>query len=306
MNPTYADVLSARQRIEGLIRRTPVISSSTLNGEFGREVYFKCENFQKVGAFKARGALNAVLNLGADVSAVVTHSSGNHGAALAWAASTTNKKSFVICPTNASRFKRDAILRYGAQIIDCGPSLAHRESALQAFLQENQATLVHPYDNADTVAGQGTATDELLEEIPTIEEIWVPVGGGGLAAGTVVAANGRCTVVGCEPELARDAHDSLSAGKRMPALPPESIADGLLTSLGQLNFDILHQAQMEIHLVSEEEIRAATILIWRVLKIVIEPSSAVPVAAALKNKTSSTNPMAIILSGGNVVPTLNV
>lgn len=306
MTPTYADVLAAGERMDGLIRRTPIFSSATLNREFGREVHFKCENFQKVGAFKARGALNAVLNLSINTAAVVTHSSGNHGAALAWAASEADLKSFVICPTNASRFKRDAILRYGAQIVDCGPTLNHRETALQAFLQENQATFVHPYDDQDIVAGQGTATVELLNEVPDIAEIWVPVGGGGLAAGTVVGANGRCKVVGCEPELARDAHDSLAAGKRMPALPPESIADGLLTSLGEINFDILRQQQTEIHLVSEEEIRAATTLIWRVLKIVIEPSSAVPVAAALKNKVSSTSPIAIILSGGNVVPILNV
>lgn len=273
---------------------------------FGRKVFFKCENFQKVGAFKARGALNALLNLPANSGDVVTHSSGNHGAALAWAARKLGKTAYVICPTNASRFKRDAIERYGGTIVDCGPAIPQRETALQSFLQESDATFVPPYDHVDIIAGQGTATLELLEEVPNVTEIWVPIGGGGLASGTVVAANGRCAVVGSEPELARDAHDSLGSGRRLPALPPESIADGLLSSLGLLNFEILHRAHVPVRLVSEDEIRAATVLIWQTLKVVIEPSSAVPVAAALKDDVSSKEAIAIILSGGNVVPNLSV
>lgn len=277
-----------------------------MNELFGREVYFKCENLQKVGAFKVRGALNALLSLPASSGDVVTHSSGNHGAALAWAARKLGKKAYVICPTNASRFKRDAIERYGGILVDCGPAIAQRETALQSFLQERAATFVPPYDHADIIAGQGTATLELIEDVPQLREVWVPIGGGGLASGAVIAAGGRCDVVGCEPELARDAHDSLAAGRLLPSLPPTSIADGLLASLGQLNFEILRTAHVPVRLVSEDEIRDATVLIWRVLKIVIEPSSAVPVAAALKDDRSTDDPIAIILSGGNVEPKLSV
>ncbi len=277
-----------------------MLTSSSLNELFGREVYFKCENFQKVGAFKARGALNALLNLPATTGDVVTHSSGNHGAALAWAARKLGKRAFVICPTNASRFKRDAIERYGGVLVDCGPAIAQRETALQSFLQERDATFVPPYDSADIIAGQGTATLELLEEVPQVREVWVPIGGGGLASGAVIAADDRCSIVGCEPELARDAHDSLIEGRRLPALPPNTIADGLRSSLGQLNFDILRRSGVQVHLVSEDEIRAATTLIWQILKVVIEPSSAVPVAAALNAEHETRDPIAIILSGGNI------
>ena len=277
-----------------------MLTSSSLNELFGREVYFKCENFQKVGAFKARGALNALLNLPATTGDVVTHSSGNHGAALAWAARKLGKRAFVICPTDASRFKRDAIERYGGVLVDCGPAISQRETALQSFLQERDATFVPPYDSADIIAGQGTATLELIEEVPQVREVWVPIGGGGLASGAVIAADDRCTIVGCEPELARDAHDSLIEGRRLPALPPNTIADGLRSSLGHLNFDILRRSRVQVHLVSEDEIRAATTLIWQILKVVIEPSSAVPVAAALKAEHETMDPIAIILSGGNI------
>lgn len=283
-----------------------MLTSATLDELFGRQVYFKCENFQKVGAFKARGALNALLNLPTTTGDVVTHSSGNHGAALAWAARKLGKTAYVICPTNASRFKRDAVERYGGILVDCGPAIPQREAALQSFLQDRDATFVPPYDHPDIIAGQGTATLELLEEEPGLSEVWVPIGGGGLASGAVIAANDRASVVGCEPELARDAHDSLKSGHRVPALPPESIADGLLSSLGQLNFEILRNARVTVNLVSEDEIRAATLLIWQTLKIVIEPSSAVPVAAALNDGRSVKEPIAIILSGGNIQPNLNV
>ena len=305
MIPTIDHVMAAAKRIEGAIHRTPVLSSATLNDLLGREVYFKCENFQKVGAFKVRGALNAVLNIQSTLSDVVTHSSGNHGAALAWAARRVNKTAYIICPTNASRFKRDAIVRYGGKLVDCGPEISQRESALQGFLQECEATFIPPYDSEHIIAGQGTATVEFLEDVPHLQEVWVPVGGGGLACGAVIAAADRCVVVGCEPELARDAHDSLERGYRMPALPPMTIADGLLSSLGQLNFEILHRARVDVRLVSEDEIRAATNLIWQVLKIVIEPSSAVPVAAALKDDRLKKDPIGIILSGGNYLPNLN-
>ena len=300
------DVVGAANRIAGFVHRTPVLQSTSFNEIVGRPVYFKCENFQKVGAFKARGALSALMELPASVETVVTHSSGNHGAALAWAARQLNKTAYVICPTDASRFKRDAIRRYGGVLVDCGPELHQRESALQSFMQERKATFVPPYDHPVIIAGQGTATLEFLEEVPDIREIWVPIGGGGLAAGTVVAADGRCTVVGCEPELARDAHDSLLKGHRLPPLPPKTIADGLRSSLGELNFEILHRESVPVKLVNEDEIRAATTLIWQILKIIIEPSSAVPVAALLKEPRRSGEPVGVILSGGNVQPKLPI
>ena len=284
------------------IHRTPVLSSSVLNEEFGREVYFKCENFQKVGAFKARGALNAVLQVDDSHQVVVTHSSGNHGAAIAWAAALARKESFVICPNNASRFKREAIERYGGTIVDCGPDIVQREIALQAFLQEREATFIPPYDDPNIVAGQGTATSELISEVPQIKQIWVPIGGGGLASGAIVAADGVYEVIGCEPELARDAHDSLAKGRIVPALPPETIADGLRSSLGTINFDILYRNRTPIRLVSETEIVQAMVKVWQVLKIIIEPSSAVPVAAALKESNHANDPIGIILSGGNYLP----
>lgn len=303
MIPSIDDVFAAAKRIDGAVHRTPILTSSTLNDRFGREVFFKCENFQKIGAFKARGALNAVLNLDAVSIDLVTHSSGNHGAALAWAARRTNRAAYIICPSNASRFKRDAIVRYGGTLVDCGPDIVQRETALQGFLQQRKAAFIPPYDHEDIIAGQGTATLELLEDKPQITELWVPIGGGGLASGAIIAAAERCRVIGCEPELARDAHDSLERGARLPALPPSSIADGLLSSLGDLTFDILHRAKTTVHLVEEDEMRTAMALIWQTLKIVIEPSSAVPVAAALKYGSSNSEPIGILLSGGNYMPT---
>ena len=255
-----------------------------------------------MGAFKARGALNVLLNLPESVETVVTHSSGNHGAAVAWAAKLTGKTAYIICPTNASRFKRDAIVRYGGVIVDCGPAIEQRETALQAFLHDRKAEFVPPYDDPLIIAGQGTATLELLEEVPQLTQVWVPIGGGGLASGAVLAADQSCEVVGSEPELARDAHDSLVRGGIQPAMPPVTIADGLRSSLGRLNFDLLYRNRTKIHLVSEDAIKAAMVTIWNVLKIVIEPSSAVPVAAALKQIDHDGRPIGIILSGGNFVP----
>lgn len=297
-----SDVELAAKRIESSIHRTPVLESRSLNEMFDRRVFFKCENFQKVGAFKARGALNAVLTLGQSSAPVVTHSSGNHGAALAWAARSVGKSAYVICPNNASRIKREAIERYGGVIIDCGPEISQREAALQAFLQEREALFVPPYDHPQIIAGQGTATLELLQTVPQIKQIWVPIGGGGLAAGAVVSAADECEIVGSEPELARDAHDSLVEGRILPALPPETIADGLRSSLGNKNFDILFRHKTQVHLVTESEIVESIIKIWQCLKIVIEPSSAVPVAAALKDHSHGNDPIGIILSGGNYLP----
>ena len=268
----------------------------------GAEVFFKCENFQKTGAFKARGALNAVLQLLSETRHVVTHSSGNHGAALAWAARETGRQATVICPRDASTSKREAIARYGGHIVDCASTIESREQALEEFLTKNEATFIPPYNDSKIIVGQGTATYELLSTNSDLKEIWVPVGGGGLCSGTIVGANGRARVVGCEPLLASDAHDSMKAGSIQPPLPPVTAADGLRSGIGKLNFEIMQAHELQINLVSEEEIVSAMRLIWQLLKIVIEPSSAVPVAGLLKYSRESVGRVGVILSGGNYTP----
>lgn len=294
-----SDIVSALELISPFIHQTPVLTSRTLNERIERNVYFKCENFQKTGAFKARGACNAVFSLPSDVRSVVTHSSGNHGAALSWAASLREIRTFVICPVDASPAKRANIMRYGGEIVDCGSSLKDRETALSEFLARSDATFIPPYDDPKIITGQGTCTLEFLAQVPELKEVWVPIGGGGLISGAVLASKGRATVVGAEPELARDAHDSLEAGKRLPALPPRTCADGLRTQLGVLNFSILHDANTRVVLVTEDELLNAQKMIWEHLKIVIERSSAVPVAALIKSESSSHNGVGVILSGGN-------
>ena len=298
--PNLADVETAAAGIASFVYRTPVLTSRSLNDLAGCELYFKCENFQVCGAFKARGAMNAVLNLPSAVDSVVTHSSGNHGTALAWAASTTGRKAYIVVPKDAPAFKRDAIARYGATIVECDATLESRETTLEGFRRTNDATFIPPYDDVRVIAGQGTATMELLKQIEGLDQIWAPIGGGGLASGAIVAANGVCEVIGSEPELARDAFDSMRAGRLLPALPPMTVADGLRSSLGENTFRILHGNQTQIFLCSEDEIRAALRLVWERLKVVIEPSSAVPLAAILSNPGIANGRVGVILSGGNV------
>ena len=297
-----AAVESAARLIAPFVHRTPVLTCAGIDELAGASVFFKCENFQRTGAFKARGAIHAVLRLPDDVDTVITHSSGNHGAALAWAARTSGKRALVIVPVDARPEKREAIEAYGGSIIDCGPSLADRESKLAEILEGTQAHFVPPYDHPDIVAGQGTAALELLEEHPDLDQIWVPVGGGGLAAGTVVASDGRAEVIAAEPLLARDAFDSMQKGERQPALPPTTLADGLRTALGVLNFDILHSHHTRVVLADEDSIMRATELVWTRMKIVIEPSAAVPLAALLGNPDLVGGRIGVIFSGGNVRP----
>ena len=293
-------VVDAAARIKPFIHRTPVFTSQSLNAKVGSELFFKCENFQKVGAFKARGAMNAVLTLDDTVSSVVTHSSGNHGAALAWASGQRDLSCHVVVPKDASRFKRASLLRYGAHLIDCGPELECRERTLREFRESSSATVIPPYDDPMIIAGQGTATLELLKRCPNLDQVWVPVGGGGLAAGSVLAADGNVEIVCAEPELANDAYLSLKAGHRMPACPPLTIADGLRSSLGERTFEILSKARVTIALVSEAQIRDAMRMIWEHMKIVVEPSSAVTLAAILNSPDSVKKRLGVILSGGNV------
>lgn len=304
--PGRADVTAAAARIAPYIHRTPVLHSRSIDALAGCRVVFKCENFQRSGSFKLRGALAA---LSADLtraqrSGAVTHSSGNHGAALALAGRLLGVTVTVVMPATASAFKRRAVERYGARLVDCGPTLEERETALAAVQAGGEALFVPPYDHPHIVAGQGTATQELLEQAPDIDTIWVPVGGGGLASGAVLAAGqSGVRVRAGEPELADDAWRGLACGVRQPAPPPRTVADGLRTALGELNFAILHDYALAVTRVSEQAIEDAQRLMWNCLKIVAEPSSAVALAALLE--AGGDGPAGVIVSGGNVdLPTL--
>ena len=264
----------------------------------------KCENLQRSGSFKFRGALNAVLRLtpAQRRQGVITHSSGNHGAALAAVAQELGIPATIVVPRDASSFKRAAIKRYGGKIVTCGPTLAARETTLARVQAASGAHFIPPYDHPAIIAGQGTAALEILEQDPDVDEIWMPVGGGGLAAGSVVSARDHVQLVGAEPRLARDAFDSLRLGERQPALPPRTAADGLRTALGELNFRLLNDYRLPIHLVSERDITAAQRLAMACLKLLIEPSSAVPIAALLKYGAyrPQSRRVAIIVTGGNL------
>ena len=271
-----------------------------LNSLVGAELFFKCENFQKTGAFKARGAINVVLQSATDIRSIVTHSSGNHGAAIAWAASLRGVQSYVVVPKDASPFKRLNMQRYGANLIDCGLELASRETVLKEFQERHAATFIHPYDDARIIAGQGTASLELLNSVQNLDQLWVPVGGGGLASGAILAGNGNVDVICAEPELAQDAYMSLQTGIRQPPLPPVTIADGLRSSLGEINFSILKAAKTQVALAPEASIKHALGLVFEMMKIVIEPSSAVVIAAMLENSSLVAKRVGVVLSGGNV------
>lgn len=269
-------------------------------------MFFKCENLQKVGAFKARGATNAVLSLAdeAALRGVASHSSGNHAAAVARAAALRGVPAHIVMPRTAPRVKRAAVAGYGAEITECEPTLAAREEALAEVVERTGATFIHPYNDPLVIAGQGTAALELLEEIPDLDAMIAPIGGGGLLSGTVIAAEGLSpdvTVFGAEPRGADDAFRSLRDGVIYPSVRPETIADGLLTSLSELTFAILHGRVAGILTVSEEGIVEAMRLVWQRAKLVVEPSGAVPFAAVLEYPDRFRDRrVGIILSGGNV------
>ncbi|RIJ50213.1 pyridoxal-phosphate dependent enzyme [Maribellus luteus] len=304
--PVYADVVKAHEIVQKYAHRTPVLSSSGINKMVGAELYFKCENFQKVGAFKFRGACNAVFSLSEAEAAhgVGTHSSGNHAAALALAASMRGIAAHIVMPINAPDIKKKAVAGYGANITFCKPTQEARESTLAAIIAETGATEIHPYNNFNVIAGQGTAAKELIEDKGEFDVILAPVGGGGLLSGTVIATKHLlpvCRVVAAEPAGADDAYRSFQTKTRVPSVEPKTIADGLLTSLGERNFAIILDKVDDIVTVSEENIVAAMRLIWERMKIIIEPSSAVPLAAILEKKVDVQNKkVGIILSGGNL------
>lgn len=304
--PVYADVVKAHEIVQKYAHRTPVLSSSGINKMVGAELYFKCENFQKVGAFKFRGACNAVFSLSEVEGAhgVGTHSSGNHAAALALAASMRGIAAHIVMPINAPEIKKKAVAGYGASITFCKPTLEARESTLAAIIAETGATEIHPYNNFNVIAGQGTAAKELIEDKGKFDIILAPVGGGGLLSGTAIAAKHlltACRVIAAEPAGADDAFRSFQTKTRVPSVEPKTIADGLLTSLGERNFAIILDKVDDIVTVSEENIIAAMRLIWERMKIIVEPSSAVPLAAILEKKIDVQNKkVGIILSGGNL------
>jgi threonine dehydratase len=303
---TLADIREAHERIRPYVHRTPVMASSVLDELADARVHFKCENFQKVGAFKARGAHNAVLSLTEAQASrgVVTHSSGNHGAAVALAARNRGIPAFVVMPSTAAEVKKSAVARYGGLVTLCEPTQESRESTARRITAETGAHFVHPYDDLTVIAGQGTSALELLDEVPDLDVIVCPVGGGGQVSGVAVAAKAvsrTLRVVGAEPAAADDAQRSLRAGRLISGGNSHTIADGLRSSLSELTFALIQAHVDDIVTVSEDAIVAAMRLVWEIMKIVIEPSAAVPVAALLGRALGGEGRrIGVILSGGNV------
>lgn len=304
--PTIKEIREAAERIRPFAHRTAVLSCETLNKLSGAELFFKCENFQKAGAFKIRGATNAIFSLSDEEAArgIATHSSGNHAAAVALAARWRGVKAYVVMPENAPDVKRVAVAGYGAQIIPCKPTLQAREEGLAEVVERTGATFIHPYNNHQVIAGQGTCALELCEEVEGLDVVMAPVSGGGLISGTAIAVSAVLPggkVIGAEPEMADDAYQSLRAGKIIPIKNPDTIADGLRMMLGELTFPIIRKYVEKIVTVSEEAIIEAMRLIWERMKIIVEPSAAVPLGALLsKRKEIAGKRIGIILSGGNV------
>lgn len=322
--PAIADVRAAADRIRPHVHVTPVITCRYFDRAVGAAVFFKCENLQKVGAFKSRGACNAVFSLSDERAAagVATHSSGNHGQAVAFAAGLRGIPATVVMPRGTTEIKRRAVQGYGARTVESGPTLAEREGTTQRIADADGAHVVHPYDDADVVAGQGTAALELLRQAGPLDALLVPIGGGGLASGAVLAAGAvraagvvraagaaraegdgaaAPVVYAAEPKLADDAYESLRTGVRQPERPPHTVAEGLRTSLGDVTFALVRAGLREVLLVDEREIVAATLAFVTRAKLLIEPSAGVAVAALLRYRERfAGSRVGVILTGGNV------
>lgn len=305
--PSHARLQRAHVRIQPYIHRTPVLSSQRINEMLGASLYFKCENLQKVGAFKMRGATNAVFSLPEEERAhgVATHSSGNHAQALALAARLAGTQAYIVMPENAPKVKVAAVKGYGAEVIFCKPTLQAREDTLEEVVARTGAVFIHPYNNYSVIAGQATAAMELFEQTEKLLDLLIaPVGGGGLLAGSALAAHyfsSETRVIAGEPAGADDAWQSMQAGHIIPQTGPNTVADGLRTSLGDKTFAIIQEHVQEIIRVSDEEIIAAMRLIWERMKIIVEPSAAVPLAALMQSKERWTGKqIGLILTGGNV------
>jgi len=303
---TLTHIQQAAERIRPYAHRAPVITNESLNQQVGAEVFLKCENMQKVGAFKFRGASNAVWSLSDEEAknGVCTHSSGNHAQALALAAKMRGIPAYIVMPSNAPQVKKDAVAGYGGQITFCEPTLEARESTLDRIRLDTGANVVHPYNDERVIAGQGTATLELLDTIPNLDAVIAPVGGGGLLSGTSITVKGlnpNIRVIAAEPEMADDAYRSMQEGKIIPSNNPKTLADGLLTSLGTLTFPIIQQNVEQIVTVSEQGIIDSMKFIWERAKIIIEPSAATVIAVLWEKKIDLSGlKVGVILSGGNV------
>lgn len=303
--PTKEDILKAHERIKPYIHRTPVLTSGSIDEVADAQIFFKAENFQKIGAFKARGAMNAALSLSPEdlKKGVATHSSGNHAQALARAARILETPSYIVMPRTAPEIKKKGVRAFGGEIFECEPTLEAREAMLAEVIKKTGATEIHPFNNYDVMAGQATAAKELFEEVNDLNVIIAPVGGGGLLSGTALATkffSPNTLVLAGEPEGADDTYRSIKSGKIEPS-QANSVADGLLTSLGDKTFPLIREMVKEVIVVSDKEIVQAMQMIWERLKIIVEPSCAVPFAAILKEKPRFRGQkVGIILSGGNV------
>ena len=302
------DIRAAAGRIKGVGHRTPILTSQTLDEMAGRKLFFKCENFQKVGAFKLRGGWNAVSMLSDEEAAkgVCTHSSGNHAQAVAFSAMKRGIASYIVMPNNVPDVKLDAVKGYGANIILCEPTLEARKTTLDEIVKKTGALVVHPFNNPNVIAGQGTAALEMIDDLGTLDAMIAPIGGGGLMSGTCVTTRSllpEAKLFGAEPTGADDAYHSLKEGKIIPQTDPDTICDGLLTSLGEYTWNILKDHLEAIYTVTDDEVINAMRLIWERMKIIIEPSSATAVAVALKSEFKALKGLekvGIILTGGNV------
>ncbi|MHA1304005.1 MAG: threonine ammonia-lyase [Candidatus Heimdallarchaeaceae archaeon] len=300
------EVEKAYERIKPFINHTPVMTSTTLNKRVNCKCFIKCENFQKIGAFKIRGALNAVSKLSEEEKkrGVITHSSGNHAQALSLAASIFGVKATIVMPKGAPKVKVEATKGYGGEVVFCGNEPSNREETTSKLIKQYGYTLIHPSNNWDIIFGAGTVAYELLQEINDLDYVFAPVGGGGLLSGTAIATKGlspHTKVIGVEPANADDAYRSLKDGKIYPSIKPNTIADGLRTSLGDITFKVLSEKVDEIILISEEQIINAMEFLWTRMKLVVEPSGAVSIAGILSNQLDLENKrVGAIISGGNI------
>jgi len=306
MEISRQQIIEAHERIKPFIHKTPVLTSKTINNISGAEIFFKCENFQKIGAFKIRGGMNSVLSLPEEKrkKGIATHSSGNHAQAIAFAAREVGTKAFIVMPDNSPKVKVEAVKGYGAEIFFCEPTQQAREKLLHEVVDKTGAEFIHPYNNYDVITGQATCAKELIEEIPSLDFIMTPVGGGGLLSGSLLSAHyfSPSTIVYAgEPEGAADAILSLKNGRIEKAPYVKTIADGLLTTLGDKTFAIIKEYVKDILTINDEEIVSSMRLVYERMKLVVEPSGVVPLAALLRNKELFTGKrVGIVFSGGNV------
>ena len=305
----FSDVIDASRRLDGIVVRTPVANSSKIDEMAGRRVFMKCENLQHVGAFKFRGASNAVKMLGEDAEpGLCTHSSGNHGQAVALAAKQRGVPAFIVMPKNAPKVKVNGVRSHGAEVILCEPNLEARISTANSVLERTGATFIHPFDNPNVIAGQGTAAKEMIEECGVLDAVLSPIGGGGLMSGTCISTRSLlpdALIFGTEPEGADDAARSLESGEYVPQTGPDTICDGLLTSMGKITWPIIKSHVAEIIRVSDDEVRDAMTLLHEAFGMIVEPSGAISLAAVLKEEfraKEAIGSIGIILCGGNVDP----